>query len=132
LSKSASMQVDADTVLDPIASIARRAPNVRPVDLAKSASDEDSTFVRLNVSSSDSKSKDKRPDAMKTESSESAKPEYANPFLKDNSTKQTKVVPAPANQDDTSSMAVPDQIQRLSDSIAKFANPKKLDQNRER
>ena len=98
-SKPTSTNVDSDAANPkPVAKLTRRGPNVRPVDLARSAADEDSTFVRINWSADQSKSKDEL-------------------------SKETVENRSPADENDANSLAVPDQIQKLADSITRFVDP---------
>ena len=103
LSTPASMNANVDPNApsqEPVAQVTRRGPNVRPVDLARSAAEEDSTFVRINWSADEAKSNDQLP----TETVENR------------------------SSADVNSMAVPDQIQKLADSITRFVDP--ANQNR--
>lgn len=120
---------DGPILADPVAKLTRRGPNVRPVDLARSAEDEDSTFVRINLSADGSKTKKQVSDSGQPPTSKAAEPQFANPRLKDGAANPTTEAQDVHGWDNTNSMAVPDQIQKLSDSIAKFANPTKMENN---
>ncbi len=113
-----------------VANLTRRGPNVRPVDLIRSADDEDSTFVRINLSGIESKPKSNSPGSTQSAGIPSANTQNANPFLKDRSPNLTHGGQTSEDPDDAGSIPIPEQIRKLSDSIAKFANPANL-KNRE-
>ena len=88
----------------PVSELKRRGPNARPVDLAKSVDSDDSTFVRISLDEDSS-------------AAGSSEPVGGNPFLKNRQSSGT------TNNSEESAMPVPEQIKKLSDSIANFAKP---------
>ena len=96
----------------------RRRPNVRPVDLAKSVEENGTSFVRV---------KPAEPKAGRSE----------NPFLKEKNKTEavdpgeskrseaidTLIKDSIGKSDDAAMLPVPEQIRKLSDSIANFAKP---------
>lgn len=110
------------------AEMKRRNPNVRPVDLAKSTDESASSFVRVEPKSDQTSTGDKVP--------------YENPFLKNpavsKKSEQAPEATASASDDlkqieeslkqsamanDEAVIPVPDQIRKLSNTIANFAAP---------
>jgi hypothetical protein len=107
-----SNPIDAATsTSNPVTELTRRGPNVRPVDLAKSVVDDDATFVRVTQKPTPKDDKADQPsDHQPTRS--------PNPFLKDRKSSSD----SSSNEPD-SNTAVPEQIKKLSESIANFAKP---------
>ncbi len=112
------------------AQIKPRSANIRPVDLARQAQSDEFDRVKKNSGSSE-------PSISKKVGNDSTPPAAlpdGNPFLKNRnltpsaSVKPSSVkTPAPSSvaNSDASVIPVPDQIRKLSDSIASFATPVK-------
>ena len=105
----------------------RPVSNVRPVDLAKTAGDDSSTFIPVSSMQSDQT----RPiddfmasDMAEDESADQPNSTQENPFLKNrpgqSAKPKTDQNPTPIAE---SELPIPDQIKKLSDSIKNFAKP---------
>ena len=112
------------------AQINPRAANIRPVDLARQAQSDEFDRVAPEGSTSPTKAENElteKSSAPAKTSGTSPRPE--NPFLKNRPEKISKALEA---IEDGSVVPVPDQIRKLSDSIASFARPVKGEAKQEK
>lgn len=108
------------------AQIKPRSANIRPVDLARQSEKEG--FDRVDPEGLKTADSSPRVETNPSETIEAKDlaSQQSNPFLKDSSSASSSTEKAPSTfQEEAAVVPVPDQIRKLSDSIASFARPVK-------